>query len=90
MNVRRSKRLLSLKPVPTPDDPPKWEATPMGKAVYESTLPVDAGITLHQRLQAAIEAGLPLGVTIQEGHIPLIFLIIQVWRGCLGGAEMVV
>lgn len=54
----------------------------MGKAVYESTLPIDMGIALYQRLHAFRESGIPLGITPDEGYVPLIFLIIQV-KSCM-------
>lgn len=73
----RAKKLLSLQPPANPGDSAAWSATTMGRAVYESTLPIDMGIALYRRISELQERGLPLGLSMSEGHIPLTFLIIQ-------------
>ena len=49
-----------------------WEATQMGRAVYDSSLPLDEACALFHRLQAAQQRGLALPPDLE-----LLFHLIQ-------------
>ncbi|KAK9789408.1 hypothetical protein WJX73_009184 [Symbiochloris irregularis] len=73
----RAKKLLSFQPPLSPGASATWSATAMGRAVYESTLPIDMGIALHRRISVLQGQGLPLGHSMPESHITFTFLVIQ-------------
>ena len=65
--MRRGQKLLTYSQ-PSADKPAAWQATKMGRAVYDSGLPTDTGVKLHEELSKA-ETGLVLGEPLHLMHI---------------------
>ena len=53
--------------------PAAWRASDKGRAVYDSTLGIEEGCQLYDRLQEAQGRGLSM-----HGHTGLLFFLIQV------------
>ena len=53
--------------------PAAWRASPKGRAVYDSTLGIEEGCQLYDRLQEAQGRGLSM-----HGHTALLFFLVQV------------
>ncbi|BDA50034.1 DNA polymerase theta [Coccomyxa sp. Obi] len=50
----RQRGLLSFRALPG-DEKPRWRATPMGKAVHSSSLPIHLGERLYEELEAGLQ-----------------------------------